>query len=92
MTHDTDTFWRRAPVCFACGKDMGSDPDDVIYLGYGRRANGKEPGWVASLCSCGAQNGQPGTPSPCVEAAQAFAAEDGAPLSPEEYRRWLTSA
>ena len=92
MTSDTDTIWQRAPVCFSCGKDMGSDPDNVIYVGYGRRHNGRDPGWVASLCSCDPGSVDPGAPSPCVAAAQAFAAEDGAPLSPDEYHRWLTSA
>lgn len=92
MKHDTDQKWERAPVCFACGKEIGTDPEDVIYLGYGHRQDGRGPGWVASLCSCEAASEDQTRPSPCVEAAQAFATEDGAPLSPEEYRQWLTGA
>jgi len=92
MKHNPDLQWQRAPLCFSCGKEMGSDPEAVIYLGYGRRADGQGPGWVASLCSCNAADADLGDLSPCVEAARAFAAEDGAPLSPEEYQRWLTGA
>jgi len=90
MKHDDDTTWERAPVCFACGKEIGTDPEAVIYVGYGHRHNGRGPGWVASLCSCEGLCDNQAAPSPCLEAAQAFATEDGAPLSPEEYRRWLS--
>ena len=92
MKNDTDTAWERAPVCFSCGKEIDNYPEDVVFLGYGRRCDGQGPGWVASLCSCEAAGCDPGVPSPCVEAAQAFASEDGAPMSPEEYRRWLSGA
>lgn len=92
MRYEKNTEWARAPVCFSCGKDIGSDPADVIYLGYGHRHDGQGPGWVASLCSCEDMGADHGSPSPCVEVAQDFAAEDGAPLSPEEYQRWLATA
>lgn len=91
MNHEFDDRWERAPVCFACGKELGVNPADVVYRGYGHREDGG-PAWVASLCSCEAAGVAPGEPSPCVEAAHAFAAEDGAPLTPDEYRRWLRSA
>jgi hypothetical protein len=90
--HETDIDWARAPMCFSCGKEIGTSPEDVIYLGYGRRPDGEGPGWVASLCSCDTTGIDDTAPSPCVEAAQVFAAEDGAPLSPEQYRHWLSGA
>ncbi|MFH2008224.1 MAG: hypothetical protein ABI333_16695 [bacterium] len=93
MKHDERQYtWEPAPVCFSCGRELGSDPADVVYVGYGHRAEGTGPAWVASLCSCVAQGVATGEPSPCVEEAQEFACADGAPLSPEEYRRWLTGA
>ncbi len=92
MTNDTKTQWARAPKCFACGKEMGSNPADVMYVGYGHRADGEGPGWVASVCACESVDHDDQEPSPCAEVAQAFAAEDGAEMSPEEYQRWLTGA
>ncbi len=92
MTDKPDTAWTRAPLCFSCGKEIGSNPEDVLYLGYGHRTDDDGPGWVATLCACETADLDDTKPSPCVEAAQAFAAEDGAPLSPEEYRHWLNGA
>ncbi len=92
MKHEPDKAWACAPLCFSCSKEIGSNPEDVIYLGYGHRSDGDGPGWVASLCSCETAGVDDSAPSPCVEAAQAFAAEDGSMLSPEQYLHWLNGA
>jgi len=91
MSHDFDDSFERAPVCFSCGRELGPNPADVEYRGFGHRADGG-PAWVATLCSCQTAGVAPGEPSPCVQDAGAFAADDGAPLTPDEYRRWLHSA
>ena len=93
MKHNEERHaFEPAPVCFSCGREIGSDPADVVYVGYGRREEGRGPAWVACLCSCDALGFATGEPSPCVEEAREFAAADGAPLSAEEYRRWLAGA
>ena len=90
--HDQEPVWEPAPRCFSCGREIGTDPEDVLYLGWGRRAGTEQPGWVATVCACPPVQADEVEVSPCVETAETWAAGPGEPLTPDEYRRWLATA
>ena len=93
MSHRDDPyFWQPVPLCFACGRELGLEPGDVIYVGWGNREGREEPAWVATLCPHRADDAAEGRPSPCLEVARTHAAAEGRELTPEEYRHWLETA
>ena len=94
MASESEFDWEPAPICFACGREIGPEPEDVIYLGYGCRDGGPEPGWVATVCACevGVKRNRAQAPSPCLEAAKTGPSAPRVQLSAEDYRRWLRSA
>jgi hypothetical protein len=89
---DVSFNWQPVPICFACGKELGTGVNDVLYMGWGERQGGRGPAWVTTLCPCEHCGGGEGRPHSCVEVAQEFAARDGREISAEEYLEWLKSA
>ncbi|MDY0001238.1 MAG: hypothetical protein RBU30_08090 [Polyangia bacterium] len=88
-----DSFrWQPVPICFACGKELGTEVRDVLYMGWGVRDNGKGPAWVTTLCPCGQGAGDGEQACSCAEIAREFASRAGQELSAEEYQEWLETA
>ena len=93
MSRRDDAFyWQPVPICFACGKELGTGIEDVLYMGWGERKGGRGPAFVTTLCPCHrAMHGEE-RPESCVEVARQFAARDGQELSVEDYLEWLKTA
>lgn len=93
MNHSDEAFfWQPVPLCFACGRELGTGPEDVIYMGWGHREGSEGPAWVATLCPCQEPGSCVDLPSPCVETAREYAASEGMLLSPHQYLDWLKTA
>lgn len=73
-------------ICCTCSRRLDPHRDAVVYLGWGRRHDGRPgPGWVVALCA--AQS--PSLPSPCVASARTWAEQARVTFVPSDYATWL---
>ncbi|MFO7254819.1 MAG: hypothetical protein C0P70_004760 [Bacillota bacterium] len=77
-----------APMqCAVCGRYLDPDADAVVYLGFGRRHDGKPgPGWVLALCGPTPAEVDSRAGSPCVEEARQRLGDQ--PVVPSTYEEW----
>jgi len=73
--------------CAICGRRLNPRTDTVVYLGFGRRYDGRPgPGWVIALCGPTPAEVASQAGSPCVaEARQRLGDEQ---VYPSTYEEW----
>ena len=75
--------------CAVCGRPLDHQNDAVVYLGFGKRYDGRPgPGWVLALCGANPAQVNSRAGSPCVEEARRRIAAAGEEPIPSTYEEW----